>query len=476
MARLLGIDVGTSGCKAIVIDESGAVLRQSSANYPLSIPRPTWSEQDPEEWWHGVRQCLEDVDFRGVDAIGLTGQMHGAVFLDEDNEVIRPAILWNDQRTVAECEEIDLEVGAAAVRSITCNPPLTGFQLPKLLWLRKHEPENFAWLRTVLLPKDYIRLKLTGQKISDFSDASGTGLLDVAQRKWSSTMADALDIDLGLFPQCAESFVITGKTEGGIPVVGGAGDQAAGAVGTGAVQPGIVSVSLGTSGVVFAALDSPDVDPSGALHTFCHATGRWHAMGVMLACGGALNWYAKSIQNRPVGQVLEDAETAEPGSNGVTFLPYLSGERSPHNDPHATAAWAGLNLFHGAAEMGRAIVEGVTFGLLDSFDRLKALAPQVDEIRITGGGAKSAFWVQMIADVFNVPCATLESDEGPAFGAALLAGIGIGVWPSLKEACQEAVKIRQITQPSGTDYSAAGRRFRSLYPALRDWSGAESHS
>lgn len=491
MPNLLGIDVGTSGCKAILIDEWGQIFAQATAEYPVSMPKPTWSEQNPEDWWQAVQACLDGVGRglwvvggEGPSAIGLTGQMHGAVFLDDKGEVIRPAILWNDQRTAEECADIDRVVGADVVRGATCNPPLTGFQLPKLLWLRRHEPENYARVRYVLLPKDYIRFKLTGVLATDVSDASGTGLFDVVQRRWSEVVAGKLGIDLGLFPACFESSVMTGglkplakaalKTphskSDDIPVVAGAGDQAAGAVGTGTVKPGIISVSLGTSGVVFASLDEPKCDPDGALHTFCHANGAWHAMGVMLSCGGAVSWYRRAMRpNSTFAEIDEEAQRAAPGCDGLTFLPYLSGERSPHNDPTARGAWAGLTLSHGTAEVSRSVLEGVTFGLRDSLEKLKMLGVNCQEIRVTGGGAKSRFWVQMIADVFQARCCTLEADEGPAFGAALLAGVGIGVWKDVQEACEATVKIREWIEPSGMDYGEPYAWFRSLYPALRGW-------
>ena len=374
MAKLLGIDVGTSGCKVLLIDGHGRILRSASAEYPLSTPRPGWSEQNPEDWWTGVVSCLEEIGEEKPDAIGLTGQMHGAVFLDEREAVVRPAILWNDQRTVEECAEIDATVGQERVRATTCNPPLTGFQAPKLLWLRNHELSNYQRTRHVLLPKDYIRLKLTGHRATEVSDASGTGLFDVPNRRWATAMMAALEIDPMLFPSCAESSLATTHTQAvaglalGIPVVGGGGDQAAAAVGTGAVVPGVVSVSLGTSGVVFTAIDGPNFDPSGATHTFCHANGGWHAMGVMLSCAGALRWYRDTVQpGSSYDAISAEAATVPAGCEGLTFLPYLTGERTPHNDPLARGAWAGLSLAHGRAHMARAVFEGATFGLLEGF-------------------------------------------------------------------------------------------------------------
>ncbi len=470
MAKLLGIDIGTSGCKVLLINESGEVIKSASAEYPLSIPQPLWSEQNPEDWWFGVQKCLKEINEPHIDAIGLSGQMHGAVFLDKDGEVIRPAILWNDQRTVVECREIDEVIGLDRVRAITCNPPLTGFQLPKLLWLRKNEPENFHRIHTLLLPKDYIRFKLTGVKATEVSDASGTGSLNVPERKWAEEMIHGLSLNPELFPAVWESSEISGRTRDGIPVVGGGGDQAAGAVGTGAVEPGIVSVSLGTSGVVFTAIDQPNYDPSGAVHTFCHANGAWHAMGVMLSCGGALRWFRDTFSvGQSYDEIAAEAELVPVGSEGLTFLPYLSGERSPHNDPSARASWSGATLAHTRGHFARSVFEGMSFGLLDCFHALKNLGAEAKDIRVTSGGTKSAFWLQMLADVFQVPCQTLESDEGPAFGAAVLAGVGIGLWPNVQAACKTTVRTKRLIRPSGKDYTAAQKKYTSLYPNLKEW-------
>jgi xylulokinase len=396
--------------------------------------------------------------------------MHGAVFLDEHDQVIRPAILWNDQRTTEECAEIDATVGAERVRAITCNPPLTGFQAPKLLWLRNHELSNYLKVRSVLLPKDYIRFKLTGVKATEVSDASGTGLFDVPNRKWSTEMMAALELDPGIFPQVFESHQVTGKTPDGVPVVGGGGDQAAAAVGTGAVRNGIISVSLGTSGVVFTAIDGPQYDAGGAAHTFCHANGGWHAMGVMLSCGGALRWYRDTLSpGMSYDQLSAEAESVEPGAEGLTFLPYLTGERCPHNDPFARAVFGGMTLGHTHAHLSRAVFEGVSFGLLDGMNLLRGLGARVEEIRITSGGAKSRFWVQLLADMFESDCVTLDCDEGPAYGAAILAGVGIGLWPDTQAACQETIKVRTVTKPSGTGYQAKYEQYKALYSQTSSW-------
>jgi xylulokinase len=478
MARLLGIDIGTSGCKVILIDEAGTILRQVSAEYPISVPQAGWTEQNPQDWWTGVESCLAEINEPAPDAIGVTGQMHGSVFLDAQGEVVRPALLWNDQRTVLECEQIEQTVGSERLKELTCNPALTGFQLPKLLWLRNNEPQNFAQVRQVLLPKDYIRFKLTGAYATEVSDASGTGIFDVKNRTWSEPVASALGISLDLFPQVFESDQITAPTtqqpnlNAGIPVVGGGGDQAAAAVGTGAVEPGIISVSLGTSGVVFTSIPSNEHDPSGAAHTFCHANRGWHAMGVMLSCGGALRWYRDTLGGvRTYDQIAASAASATTDS-GMTFLPYLTGERCPHIDPAARAGFAGFGLESTQADFDRAVFEGLSFGLLGAFNLLKGLGATATEIRVTSGGSKSDFWVQMLADCFGAPCVRLSVDEGPAMGAAILAGVGIDIWPNVETACKAVVKVAGSIAPGDTDYSASFDRYSSLYPALKAWNRA----
>lgn len=470
MAKLLGIDIGTSGCKVLLVDENGIVLKQASAEYPLSVPHPMWSEQDPDDWWAGVQRCLAEIGERAPDAIGVTGQMHGAVFLDASLEVVRPAILWNDQRTVEECDEIDRAIGRDRLMAITCNPPLTGFQLPKILWLRNHELSNYQRTRHVLLPKDFIRLRLTGQLATEVSDASGTGIFDVPARAWSGEMMGLLELNPSLFPPCAESYVSSAKTREGVPVAGGGGDQAAAAVGTGAVREGVISVSLGTSGVVFTSLSGPQYDSKGAAHTFCHANGGWHAMGVMLSCGGALRWYRDTLaRGMSYDEIAAEAATVAAGSEGLTYLPYLTGERCPHNDPFARGGFSGITVGHTHAHFSRAVFEGISFGLLDCMNLIRGLGAQAQDIRVTSGGAKSAFWVQMLADVFQAPCTVLEVDEGPAFGAAILAGVGIGLWSDVKAACDHVIKPHAITRPQGVDYGVAYERYRALYAATKPW-------
>jgi xylulokinase len=477
MPVFAGIDVGTSGVKGVLVADDGRVLGQGLAEYPLMTPHAGWAEQDPERWWSAAESVLDRLvrTYGGQpDAIGLTGQMHGAVFLDEHDQVIRPAILWNDQRTTRECALIDEVVGRDRVRAITWNPPLTGFQLPKLLWLRANEPDAFARVRRVLLPKDYLRFRLTGTYASDVSDASGTGAFDVAARQWSGALLSALDIDAGLFPSVVESACSAGATASGIPVAGGGGDQAAAGVGTGAVRDGIVSVSLGTSGVVFTSLDQLPAAPTEQAHTFCHANGRWHAMTVMLSCGGAVRWLRDTLYpGVSYNDITAEAATVAPGAEGVTFLPYLTGERSPHNDPGATGSFSGLTVRHTRAHLARAVFEGVTYGLLDGLDVLRGMGVRPTELRVTGGGAESLFWRQLLADVTGLPCVTLVCDDGPAYGAALLAGVTAETWPDVGAACDAVIRQRETIDPRNDSsvqaYADAREQYRTLYTHLRPW-------
>lgn len=475
MARLLGIDVGTSGVKVVLVDELGVVVAQASSGYSLSSPRPLWSEQDPEDWWAAVQRCLESIG-ECPDAIGLTGQMHGAVFLDASDQPIRPAILWNDQRTEAECAFMDQAIGADRLRRITCNAPTTGFQAPKILWLRTNEPDAFRAVRSVLLPKDFIRLRLSGAHATDVSDAAGVGLLDVPRRTWATRIIAELGLDPSLFPQVFESAEVASSAKEGLPpvkagtpIVAGAGDQAAGAVGVGAVRDGVLSLSLGTSGVAFRTLPGP---PSGAIetiNTFCHANGGWHSMGVMLSCGGAIRWARDTLfPELSFDQMSELASTAPPGCDGLAFAPYLSGERCPHDDPNARGAFVGLTLRHSRAHLARAVFEGATFGLLGVMRRLFPQGMGRHDIRVTGGGARSAFWMQMVADVFESDCATVAADEGPAYGAAILAGVGIGCWPDVLAASNTVAKLGGGFRPGRVNYAAAVELYEGVYPAIRD--------
>ena len=495
MTLLLGIDVGTTGVKAVLLDSTGRVVTVAGREYPLLTPRPGWTEQDPTQWWEAsaasIRQVLVVSGAKGEDigAVGLTGQMHGLVALDGAGRVLRPAILWNDQRTAEECAWITERVGSARVLELTGNPVLTGFTAPKIMWMRRHEPELFARIAHILLPKDYLRYRLTGELAIDVADASGTSLFDVRHRIWSSQMIEALDIPASWLPRVVESPAITGAVAAeaseitglaaGTPVVGGAGDQAAQAVGAGVVRRGIVSATIGTSGVVFAHLESVKVDPLGRLHTFCHAVpGRWHAMGVMLSAGGSLRWLRDSLRHEawyrnerdPYDAMSAEAATVPPGAEGLVFLPYLTGERTPHADPYARGAFIGLTLRHHRGHLIRAVMEGVAMGLRDSLEIIRGMGLPVRQIRVSGGGARSALWRQMLADVFNTEVVTVSGSDGGAFGAALLGGVGCGVFPSVESACDATVAIvdRIIPDPDRVaKYDTVYDVYRELYPAIR---------
>lgn len=470
MARLLGIDVGTSALKALLIDETGAVIRSASAEYALSTPEIGWAEQNPEDWWTACQACLAQID-EVPDAIGLTGQMHGSVFLDSQGQVVRPALLWCDQRTKRQCAEIEARLGKDAVVAVTCNPILPGFQLPKVVWLQENEPESFRQVSRVLLPKDFIGYRLTGHLQTEPSDASGTGAFHVPERRWSHEVLESLGLDKSLFPDCAESWSIVGKTSTGIPVVAGGGDQAAGAVGVGAVEPGVVSLSMGTSGVAFGAVDRPVPDPTGSAHVFCHTNGAWHAMGVTLSCGGAVRWARDVLcPGTPYDRMTALASESAPGANGVSFSTYLAGERCPDLADAAMGGFSGLSLSATTADLVRAVFEGATYSLAGCVDAIAKLGCESAEVRLTGGGATSPFWAQMVADVLKKPCVTLRVDEGPALGAAILAGVGIGVWPAVEAACRRTVSLVHRYEPSGVDYERAQRVHKALYPALKDWS------
>jgi xylulokinase len=483
----LGIDISTTGAKALLVDELGKVI--SSATTPLTLytPYPLWSEQDPLEWWDGtarsIRQALARAEMGGdaVTAIGLTGQMHGLVLLDEAGQVLRPAILWNDQRTGPQCDEIRARLGFDQLVRITGNNALTGFTAPKILWVQQNEPEIFARARHILLPKDYIRYRLTGEYASDKAGASGTILFDLKRRDWSSQMLDALEIPAAWLPRTFEGPEVTAMVHSmaagetglmaGTPVMAGGGDQAAGAVGVGAVEPGIVSLALGTSGVVFATTEGAYVEPLGRLHAFCHALpGRWHFMGVMLSAAGSLQWYRDAlVPGVSFDELLAPAADVPPGCEGLLFLPYLTGERTPHPDPLARGAFVGLTLRHAQAHMTRAVLEGVAFGLRDSFELIKTAGKiDVRQVRVSGGGARSPLWRQILADVFAADLVTVNTTEGAAYGAALLAGVGAGAWRDVNTACQAAIRVTGQTSPSGISYERFYTHYCELYPALRD--------
>ena len=484
MTSLLGLDVGTTGVRCLAINEKGALVAEASDEYPSSSPRPAWSEQRPEDWWKATCKVVAEIsaslggDSRGI---GLTGQMHGAVFIDKNDEVIRPAILWNDQRTAVQCETITNRIGAPRLTEIAGNPALTGFQAPKILWLRDEEPDAYKRVARVLLPKDYIRLRLTGERATDVSDASGTLLLDLRKRRWSQEILDALDVPVDWLPAVFDSPELAGEVRPAIaselglrhelPVAAGAGDNAAAAVGNGVVRDGLASCSIGTSGVLFAHSNALAPDPSGRLHAFCHAVPqRYHLMGVTLAAGGALRWWRDLVGRSSYDELSELASQAPPGSAGLLFLPYLTGERTPHLDPQARGGFFGLTSRHQLSHLTRAVMEGVAFSLRDSLEIMLELGTVPAEIRATGGGARSQFWRQLLADVLDRPIVRTQVDEGPAYGAALLAGVAAGVFEDIDEAC-DRVSLRPGSCEPGKaqvreydDYYAA---YRELYPATR---------
>jgi xylulokinase len=487
MTTYLGIDTSTTATKALIIGADGVALGVGKAEYGYETPRPGWSEQDPDLWWDGTVTAIREataisgVDPSSVDAIGLTGQMHGLVALDANDRPVRPAILWNDQRTAAQCDEIRRRVGRDRLIEVTGNDALTGFTAPKILWIRDEEPESYARISTVLLPKDYVRLRLTNEHAVDRAGGSGTLLFNLEQRDWSDEIIESLDLSRDWFPRTFEGTDITGYlTEEaasltglrpGIPVVGGAGDQAANGVGTGAVEPGMVAVSLGTSGVVFAATDRPVIDADARLHSFCHAVpGMWHQMGVMLSAAGSLRWFRDTIAPDASYEDLSvGAEGVAPGSDGLLFLPYLTGERTPHPDPDARGAFVGLTVRHTRAHLARAVMEGVAFGLRDSLEIIREQS-DVREIRVAGGGAGSAVWLQILADVFGAEVRTVDVPESSAYGAALLAAVGAGAYPSVGEAVASTVRTGDRYQPGpvAARYEDAYGAYGTLYPALRD--------
>ena len=523
---LLGIDLGTSSVKALLIDERGSSLASATVEYPLSAPKPLWSEQDPADWWRGTCEAVRAVMAKAgvssadVRGIGLSGQMHGLTLLGRDGRVLRPAILWNDQRTGPQCEEItQLAGGKRRVLELTANVVLPGFTAPKILWVRENEPEVYAQAAHVLLPKDYIRYKLSGEFVTEVSDASGMSVFDVRNRTWSDEMLRALDIPREWMPRCAESHEVTATVsdaaaheiglKAGTPIVGGGGDNAAGAVGNGVVREGIVSASIGTSGVVFASSERFVMEPEGNVHAFCHALPHtWHVMGVMLSAGGSLRWHrdvvakgnplladdgrrtpddgsgSSSVAGRPSSVsardpydiLLDEAARIAPGAEGLVFLPYLTGERCPYPDPLARGAFVGLTIRHTQAHLTRAVVEGITYGLADSLKLVRDLGIRIDEVRAVGGGARSAVWRQILADVFQAEITLINSSEGGAFGVALLAGVGTGVWKNTLEACDATLKVTTRVEPA-KDKAVLGRyadmyaRYRELYPLLKDTFG-----
>jgi xylulokinase len=489
MPFLLGLDVSTTATKALLINDQGKVVAVAATEYAYESPRPLWSEQHPGLWWDGAVKSIRRVMSESgvhpgeVAAIGLTGQMHGLVLLDEQGEVLRPAILWNDQRTGAQCDEIRARLGKSHLIQITGNDALTGFTAPKILWVQQNEPDSWARTRHILLPKDYVRYKLTDIFAMDKADGSGTILFDLRARSWSADMLTALDIPPAYLaptyegPEVSAFLSPSAAAEvglpPGLPIVGGGGDQAAQAVGVGAVQPGIIALTLGTSGVVFATTETPLIEPEGRLHAFCHALpDRWHFMGVMLSAAGSLQWYRDTLApGVSFETLLVPAEDVPSGCEGLCFLPYLTGERTPHADPFARGAFIGLTVRHGKAHLTRAVLEGVAFGLKDSFTLIQnAGLGVIKQVRASGGGTKSALWQQIIADVLGIELVTVNTTEGAAYGVALLAGVGAGVWPSVEMACGQAIRVTGSTLP-GSDsdvYEKVYPQYQALYPALKD--------
>ncbi len=457
--------------KAIAVSPEGVVVGRAEQAYPLSTPRPGWSEQDPEDWWRASVAALAALGRVEVLGIGLSGQMHGLVCLDEVGAVLRPAILWNDQRTGAECAEIEERIGIERLVALTGNRALTGFTAPKLLWLRRHEPDVYARIARILLPKDYVRLRLTGAWAIDAADASGTLLLDVAGRRWSDEVLAALEIPPAWLPPVLESPEVSGRTAEGVPVAAGAGDCAAAAIGVGIDRPGPLSVVLGTSGVVFAALPGYACDPQARVHAFCHAVpGAWHAMGVMLSAAGSLQWFRDRLApDTGFPDLLAEAERWPPGAEGVLFQPYLAGERTPHADPRARGAFVGLELRHDRGALVRAVLEGVSFGLRDSLELLRSLGVEADRARVSGGGARGGLWLRILASVLGLPLETTVAEEGSAYGAALLGGVAAGVFADVHEAVARCVRVGSTVEPdtaTAAAYHELYARYRALYPAL----------
>jgi len=487
--KFLGLDIGTGGSRAVIIAEDGEVLSSSIVEHvAFASPHIGWAEQSPEDWWRAsceaIRGALKSsgIDGSEIGAVSFSGQMHGSVLLDENDQVLRPALLWCDQRTTDEVAEITETIGATHLIELVSNPAVTGFTLPKLLWVRKHEPQIWERVRSVLLPKDYIRLKLTGDKASDVADSSGTLLFDVRARKWSAEMLERFQIDESLLPTVVESTEVTGTVskngsdatglKEGTPVVAGAGDNAAGAIGAGIVKPGSVGVTIGTSGVVFIVTDQPKLDLKGRVHSLCHAVpGRWHMTGVTLAAGQSLKWFRENLgHGASYDELTKEAETIASGSDGTVWLPYLMGERTPHLDPNARAAFVGLTASHTRGHLTRAIMEGVAFSLREAIDIFRELGASINEIRLGGGGAKSQLWRQIQADVYGQTVSTIKADEGAAFGAAILAGVGIGAWTTVDEACAATIKIDKHIEPDTASQEALEKNYTAyklLHAALK---------
>ncbi|NLX14657.1 MAG: xylulokinase [Phycisphaerales bacterium] len=502
MALLCGIDIGTSATKTLLCNEKGRVLATASVEYPVYAPKPGWSEQEPEDWWKATAKGVALVCKKAkkkpsqITGIGLSGQMHGSVFVDRAGRSLRRALLWNDQRTVAECAEIEKRAGGRKqLIKMVSNVALTGFTAPKILWVRKHDPRTYGKTHKVLLPKDYIRLCLTGEYAAEVSDAAGTLLLDVKNRRWHTGLLSKLGIDADLMAPVYESPEVTGKISAaaakltglkeGTPVVGGAGDQPAGAVGNGIVRAGIVSATMGTSGVVFAHADRPVPNEEGNLQSFCHAVpGKWCVFGCMLSAGGSFQWLRNTLLAEQVKaavkakrdpgelypQMIKEAESAPPGCEGLVFLPYLTGERCPYPDPEARGVWVGLTVRHGRAHLVRSVLEGITFGMRDQIEIMRGRGVPISEVRLSGGGSASKFWRQMQADMYKAKAVTINTQEGGALGVALLAAVGTGVYSSVPEACTAAIKVTETLRPDrkiARVYDRLYPIYRSLYQSLR---------
>jgi xylulokinase len=485
---VLGIDVGTGGTRAVIMNESGRIVASATEEHaPFATPQIGWAEQQPEDWWRAakiaIRKALEIGNLRGeqIACVGFSGQMHGAVMLDSSGEPVRPALIWCDVRTEKQCHELNNRIGVEKLIQLTCNPALANFTLTKLMWTRENEPKNWARVRSVMLPKDYVRLKLTGERATDLADASGTLMLDVANRKWSTGILHAVEMDASLLPQLFESPEICAKISAagaeatglklGTPVVAGAGDQAAGAVGMGIAGPGAVSATIGTSGVVFAATDRPALDPKGRLHTFCHAIpGRWHVMGVTQAAGLSLRWFRDSFGPNSYDHLTAEAATVPPGAEGLLWAPYLMGERTPHLDPNARAALVGLTASHTRAHIIRAILEGVAFSLRDTFTIFREMNVPVNRIRLGGGGARSPLWRQIQADIYGHEVEIVEAEEGAAYGAAMLAAVGAKIWPTVDAACDSVVRVVNRVTPNAATAAAMNavyEKYVRIYPAMK---------
>jgi len=487
--KLLGLDIGTGGSRAIVIGETGHIFASATVeHHPFASPQIGWAEQSPADWWRAssaaIREVLaaDGISADEIGAISFSGQMHGSVLLDENDDVLRPALLWCDQRTAKQCQEITEKIGGQRLIELISNPAVTGFTLPKLLWVRENEPQIWARVRSVMLPKDYVRYRLTGEKAIDMADAAGTLLLNVRERSWSEEILNELSFDAGLLPPLYESTEIVGKVaragaeatglKVGTPVGAGAGDNAAGAIGMGIVAPGTASVTIGTSGVVFVVTDKPTIDLKGRIHSLCHAIpGRWHMTGVTLAAGQSLKWFRDTLgPGQSYDELTNAAAAIPPGSEGAIWLPYLMGERTPHLDPNARAALVGLTASHTAGHLARAVLEGVAFSLRDSLEIFREIGAPIDAIRLGGGGARSPLWRQIQADVYGHAVETIEADEGAAFGAAILAGVGAGVWNSVDEACKEVIRVAERTEPDLLNVETLERNYQAykqLYAALR---------